>query len=151
MENLSKKGITLSVAESCTGGMLGSVITSVPGSSKYFLGGAVTYSNDAKEALLNVSKSTMIANGSVSEETALEMADGVRKLFGSDLAASITGVAGPDGGTAAKPVGLVWIGISFKNGTFAVKFNFDGGRDEVRASAVSTAMKMLFETAKTFD
>ncbi|MCL2032746.1 MAG: CinA family protein [Methanomassiliicoccaceae archaeon] len=143
---LSRNDITLSVAESCTGGMLGSVITSVPGSSRYFLGGAITYGNESKEDLLNVKKATMIENGSVSGKTAVEMAEGARELFGSDVAVSVTGIAGPEGGTAAKPVGLVWIGISSENGSFARKFNFDGSREEIRTSAVNAAIQLLIGT-----
>jgi len=130
--------------------MLGSVITSISGSSKYFLGGVITYSNDAKENMLNVSKQTMIKNGAVSEETAVEMAIGAKERFGSDIAVSITGVAGPEGGTAAKPVGLVWIGISTNNRAFARKFNFDGDRDGVRISAVNAAIELLADTIKNF-
>lgn len=127
--------------------MLGSMITSVPGSSRYFLGGVVTYSNDAKECVIKVQKQTMIKNGAVSEETATEMATGTRKLFNSDIAVSITGIAGPDGGSAAKPVGLVWIGISTENGTFAKKFNFDGGRDSIRFGASNAAIRLIIDVA----
>ena len=143
-----KKGFTLAVAESCTGGLLGSVITSVPGSSSFFLGGVVSYSNAAKENILNVKLSTMIENGAVSEETAVEMAEGARELFGSDVAVSITGVAGPGGGTAAKPVGLVWIGISVKEGTSAKRFDFGGSRDDVRTSAAKAAMELIIKTVE---
>jgi len=129
--------------------MLGSVITSVPGSSGYFLGGVITYSNEQKEKLLGVNKTTMIENGAVSESCAMEMAAGVKDLFGSDVSVSITGIAGPGGGTAAKPVGLVWIGISTKNGTFANRFNFDGDRDTVRKKATDAAVKLLIETVKS--
>jgi nicotinamide-nucleotide amidase len=113
----------------------------------YFLGGVVTYSNDSKENLLKVQKSTMVRNGAVSEETAREMAAGARALFGTDISISITGVAGPGGGTDAKPVGLVWIGISTKEGTFARQFNFDGDRGSVRAAAVGCALELLKEVA----
>jgi len=85
----------------------------------------------------------MVKNGSVSEETAVEMAAGARKLFDSDVSVSVTGIAGPDGGSASKPVGLVWIGVSTMNGTFAKRFNFEGGRDSVRISAVDTAIALL--------
>ena len=149
-EILSRKRITLSVAESCTGGMLGSMITSVPGSSRYFLGGVVSYSNDMKEELLKVPKHVMIKKGAVSEDVACSMAAGVRELFGSDISASITGVAGPGGGTASKPVGLVWIGISTKDGTFAKKFCFDGDRENVRSCAVGTAAALLIEAADRY-
>jgi len=126
--------------------LLGSIITSVPGSSSYFLGGVVTYSNEAKEDLLRVQKDTMIKNGAVSEETATEMAANARKLFNSDVAVSVTGIAGPGGGTAAKPVGLVWIGLSTKSKTFAKKFIFEGDRDTVRMSAANTALRILIDT-----
>jgi len=131
--------------------MLGSVITSVPGSSEYFLGGVITYSNDSKEKLLMVKKTTMIENGAVSENTAAEMAAGAKELFCSDVSVSITGIAGPGGGTAAKPAGLVWIGISTKKGTFARKFSFDGGRDSVQKKAADAAMKLLIDTVAELD
>jgi PncC family amidohydrolase len=143
---LSKKKLTLSIAESCTGGMLGSAITSVPGISEFFLGGTVVYCNDSKESLLGVPKSVMIKNGAVSEETAVCMAEGARKLFDSDVSISVTGIAGPGGGTAAKPVGLVWIGISTKNGTFARRFDFGGSRNDVRAAAACAALELIIET-----
>jgi nicotinamide-nucleotide amidase len=127
--------------------MLCSIITSFPGSSKYFLGGVVSYSNDSKEKVLGADKAMMIDRGAVSEETAVEMAEGVRKLYGSDISASITGIAGPGGGTAEKPVGLVWIGISSKNGAFAKKFNFAGGRDAVRKDAANAAVVLLTDLA----
>jgi PncC family amidohydrolase len=139
----------MSVAESCTGGMLGSVITSVPGSGKYFLGGVVAYSNESKEDVVNVPRMVMIVNGAVSEEAAVHMASGVRSVFNSDVSISITGIAGPDGGTATKPVGLVWIGISTKHGTFAKKFNFEGNREDIRKSAVRKAMGLLLKTIDT--
>ena len=143
---LSKMNITLSTAESCTGGMLGSEITSIPGSGKYFLGGVVTYSNESKEDLLFVPHKVLTINGAVSEETAVHMASGVREIFDSDVSISITGIAGPDGGTFAKPVGLVWIGISTEERTFAKKFNFKGNRDDIRKSAVKEAMKLLLDS-----
>lgn len=126
--------------------MLGSAITSVPGSSKYFLGGVIAYSNDPKEHVLGIPKPVMVKNGAVSEETAAGMAAGVRELFGSDISASVTGIAGPGGGTDAKPVGLVWIGISSENGTFAKKFMFSGNRDDIRASAADAAIRLLIDT-----
>ena len=140
----------MSAAESCTGGMLGSAITSVPGSSEYFLGGVVTYSNDSKERLLGVRKTTMVESGAVSEETSIEMAAGARRLFGSDISVSLTGVAGPGGGSSAKPVGLVWISVSTKKGTFAKSFNFSGGRNDVRAEAVNAAIRLLADAAAEF-
>jgi PncC family amidohydrolase len=123
--------------------MLGSAITSVPGSSEYFLGGIVSYSNDSKEKLLGVPKQTMVTHGSVSEETAVEMAVCARGLFCSDVSVSVTGIAGPGGGSAEKPVGLVWIGVSTKRGTFAKRFNFEGDRDSVRISTVTAAIELV--------
>ena len=109
---LSDRGLTLSTAESCTGGLLAHRITSVSGSSAYYLGGFVTYANEAKEALLGVKRETLLAHGAVSEETALEMARGARERLGADLGISTTGIAGPTGGTSEKPVGLVYIALS---------------------------------------
>ena len=131
--------------------MLGSVITSVPGSSEFFLGGVITYCNDQKEKLLKVDRSTMIENGAVSESCAVEMAAGAKDLFRSDVSVSITGIAGPGGGSAAKPVGLVWIGVSTKNGVFAKKFNFDGDRDSIRKKAADAAVRLLIDTLTEFD
>lgn len=108
---LSQLGWTLALAESCTGGLAGERVTSVPGSSGYFLGGVIAYSNKAKQELLGVSLETLTAFGAVSRETALEMALGAKKAFGSDVAISVTGVAGPGGGSPAKPVGTVHIGL----------------------------------------
>jgi len=109
---LSARGLTLALAESCTGGLIGSLITDVAGSSDYFLGSAVTYANSAKENILGVRHETLLAHGAVSAQTAAEMAQGARRIFGADLAASVTGIAGPGGGTPGKPVGLVHIHLA---------------------------------------
>jgi PncC family amidohydrolase len=109
---LKERGLTLALAESCTGGLIGSLITDVAGSSDYFLGSAVTYAYGAKEDILRVSHETLLAHGAVSAETAAEMARGARRIFGADLAASVTGIAGPGGGMPGKPVGLVHIHLS---------------------------------------
>jgi len=122
------------------------MITSVPGSSGYFLGGAITYSNELKEKLLGVDHSTLIKHGAVSEICAVEMASGARKAFGSDISVAITGIAGPGGGTDTKPVGLVWIGISSKKSTFASKYHFSGDRDSVRRQAADAAVVLLIFT-----
>ena len=111
VEALTERGLTLSLAESSTGGLIGSLITDVPGSSRCFLGSVVPYSNDAKESLLDVPKQTMIDHGSVSAETALAMAQGARRRFGSDIAIGVTGITGPGGGTPTKPVGLVHVAV----------------------------------------
>ena len=108
-ELLSQRGWTLAVAESCTGGLLGHRITNVSGSSAYFEGGIISYSNEAKEAVLAVPREILIEHGAVSRETALAMARGARRVLGTDLAVSVTGIAGPGGATAEKPVGLAYI------------------------------------------
>jgi PncC family amidohydrolase len=107
-----ERGLTVAVAESCTGGLIAAAITEIPGSSGYFLGGVVSYSNAAKEAFLDVPYALIEAHGAVSREVAVAMASGARSRFGADLAVSVTGVAGPDGGTLDKPVGLVYIGVA---------------------------------------
>lgn len=109
---LHGRGLTLAAAESCTGGLVGDLITDVSGSSEYFLGSAGTYSNAAKVRLLGVQEATLATHGAVSAETAAEMAQGARRLYGADVAVSVTGIAGPTGGTTAKPVGLVFLHVS---------------------------------------
>lgn len=121
---LGKTSQTISAAESCTGGLLASKITDVPGSSDYFLEGVITYSNSSKNKLLGVKKTTLLKYGAVSNQTAIEMAKGIRRASGSDIGISTTGIAGPSGGTKSKPVGLVWIGYSDKNISFAKDFIF---------------------------
>ncbi|MDE0519540.1 MAG: nicotinamide-nucleotide amidohydrolase family protein, partial [Candidatus Dadabacteria bacterium] len=141
---LIEKDLTLSVAESCTGGLCSSRFTDIPGSSAYFLGGAVVYSNDSKEKLLGVSTDTLTWFGAVSEQAVSEMAQRARELFGSDIGISISGVAGPGGGTPEKPVGTVWFGFSHvSSGTFCEKRNFAGTRDEIKSFASSTAIDMV--------
>ncbi len=111
-ELLRARGLTLALAESCTGGLIGSLITDVPGSSDYFLGSSVCYAYSAKEAILGVPHETLLAHGAVSAETAAAMAQGARRLYGADIAASVTGIAGPGGGTPDKPTGLTYIHLS---------------------------------------
>lgn len=142
-EELKKKGLTLSIAESCTGGRISAAIVSVAGSSEYYEGGVCSYSYDAKVHLLGVDRETLEKYGAVSEEIAIQMVEGVRKKFNTDIALSATGIAGPGGGMPGKPVGMVWIGYSDKNKTYAKKFNFgnDRGRNIERTSA--TALEIL--------
>jgi nicotinamide-nucleotide amidase len=134
---------TLATAESCTGGGLGSALTSVSGSSDYYLGGFVTYANMAKEKILGVETKILKDFGAVSRECALQMAEKCRNILGSTVAISITGIAGPEGGTKDKPVGLVYIGISGSNGTVVSKNNFTGDRGQVRSSTIGAAISQL--------
>jgi len=142
---LEQRSLTLAVAESCTGGRLGDAITDVPGSSAYFLGGVISYGNEAKFSLLGVDRSTLESMGAVSEEVALMMADGVRKRLGASIGVGITGIAGPTGATPAKPVGLVYIAVSSSERSLSARSVFAGSRSEVKAQAVLKALEMLSE------
>lgn len=144
-EYIRSKGLTLSLAESCTGGWISKMITSLPGASEYYMGCAVTYSNEAKERILGVSHDTLVAHGAVSEETAKEMAHGARKVFGTDIAAAVTGIAGPGGGSEEKPVGLVHIAATDGINTVSSVNRFGGDREEVRASSVAAAVRDLLK------
>ena len=143
VELLKARGLTCATAESCTGGGVGSAITAVPGSSAVFAGGVISYSNDVKREVLGVSSDILQNVGAVSPETAAQMAEGVRKLLKTDLAVSLTGIAGPDGGSEEKPVGLVWFGLATKDGVRTEKCIFRGDRTQVRAQAVTHALGML--------
>jgi nicotinamide-nucleotide amidase len=141
---LRDQGRTLALAESCTGGIVASLITDIPGSSAYFLGGVVSYANEAKESLLGVQRQTLEAHGAVSSEAAREMARGATDRFGADVGASITGIAGPDGGSAEKPVGTVWFGIADRDGRETVKRRaFLGDRSLIRRTASVHALELL--------
>jgi nicotinamide-nucleotide amidase len=139
---LKKKGWTISVAESCTGGLLGSLITEIAGSSEWFDRGFVTYSNAAKTALLGVKAATIAEHGAVSEPVVREMAAGAREKSGSPIALAITGVAGPGGGTPEKPVGTVWIACATPDTVDARKLQFPGDRERVRLAAAYAAMDL---------
>lgn len=140
---LLESNLTISVAESCTGGGLGFRFTSMPGSSHYFLGGVQAYQNEVKMNLLNVNRETLEKYGAVSKECAIEMAFGIRLSLQSDLAISITGIAGPDGGTEEKPVGTTWIGLSTKEKSFAKHFRFSSDREQNRDRSIGAALSML--------
>ena len=142
---LKQNNLTISAAESCTGGMIASTITNVSGASDIFGMGVVTYSNEAKMKLIGVSEDTLKRYGAVSEQTVSEMATGVLKLSGSDVSVAVTGIAGPTGGTPEKPVGLVYIGVSGKYGTFSYKNNFTGNRDDVRKQTVARAFELVLD------
>lgn len=140
---LRARELTCATAESCTGGGVGSAITSVPGSSAVFSGGVISYSNEVKNRVLGVSQETLNTVGAVSSETAIQMARGARELLRADIAVSITGIAGPDGGSEEKPVGLVWFGIASEAGERAEKAIFRGDRARIREQAVIHALGML--------
>ncbi len=144
-EKLQRMGLTLAVAESCTGGKLGDIVTEVPGSSAYFLGGVVSYGNDAKVDMLGVDRETLGSKGAVSEEVARMMASGARTRFRADLGVGITGIAGPSGGTPSKPVGLVYIAVASEDGTLCTENRFGGSRSEIKCRAVEKAILMLDE------
>ena len=146
---LTKKKMTISFAESCTGGLLSSVITSINGSSKVFKLGLVTYSNEAKIKLLKVPKSTIANYGAVSDKTCLSMVDNLSRISKTNISVSITGVAGPKGGTKNKPVGLVYIGIK-KGKKIIVKKNLfkSKTRNIIQKSTVNKALKMIYSIVK---
>ena len=152
---LTERGMTISTAESCTGGLVSRRLTEVPGSSKYFLEGVVSYSNEAKIRLLNVPRETIETYGAVSSETAEAMAKGMRKISGADIALSVTGIAGPDGGTPEKPVGTVFIGYSDTHGEGSKKFLFPGDRYLIRwrtsQAALDQVRRRLLAAEKKLD
>ncbi|MBN1273621.1 MAG: competence/damage-inducible protein A [Candidatus Aminicenantes bacterium] len=142
-EMLTSKGFKLAVAESCTGGLLANRLTNVPGSSKFFILGVTAYSNEAKSDLLSVPKNIIENFGAVSPQTARKMAEGIRQRSGADFCLSITGIAGPSGGTADKPVGLVYTGLSWKKGAQVSENRFLGNRKNVKFQATQKALDML--------
>jgi nicotinamide-nucleotide amidase len=137
---LKRKGLSLCVAESCTGGLIGNLITDVPGSSSYFTGGVVTYSNQAKMDMLRVPPQGLADHGAVSDFTVRRMAEGVRSALKADLGLAVTGIAGPEGGTVEKPVGTVHIGLCSDSGTLSAKYRFRGKRKQIK---MNTAMMAL--------
>lgn len=140
---LLQRNLTISIAESCTGGLIASRLTEVPGASGSFMNGIITYSNESKMKLLNVKEETLVRHGAVSSQTAGEMADGIRRESGTDIGLSITGIAGPDGGSEEKPVGLCFIGIATKNGVETFKHVFLGNRNKIRYNAATRALDIV--------
>ncbi|HEX7320988.1 MAG TPA: nicotinamide-nucleotide amidohydrolase family protein [bacterium] len=140
---LTSRGLTISVCESCTGGMLGSMITSRSGSSAYFLGGIIAYANTVKQRVVGVRSRTLLTSGAVSARTAREMAQHVRQITGSDIGISITGIAGPAGGTRSKPVGLVYVSAADKNVCLVQRFQFHGSRAFIRKNACLGSLQTL--------
>jgi nicotinamide-nucleotide amidase len=145
------RDITVALAESCTGGLVASTITAVPGSSGYFLGGMVSYSNGAKESLLGVPPATLAAHGAVSAQTSKAMALGARARFEAALAAAVTGIAGPDGGTDEKPVGLTYVALADAAGAEVRRFTFGGDRAGNREAAARAVLEWLIERADGVD
>ena len=144
VQEMTARGLTLATAESCTGGLMGKRITDVPGASACYLGGVVSYQNEVKENLLGVRHETLMTKGAVSEDTACQMAEGVRKALGADIGISTTGVAGPGGGTPEKPVGLIYVGISTGDRTWAVRIlRPRQSRESLRRLASSTAFDLV--------
>lgn len=142
-ELLLERNLRLAVAESCTGGLIGHLITNVPGSSGYFSGGVIAYSNEIKMRLLGVSEETLEKYGAVSEQTVREMAYGVRRALGTDIGAAISGIAGPQGGTVEKPVGLTWIGLSAPGVENAWRYVWSGTRLDVKQQSAQQVLRIL--------
>jgi nicotinamide-nucleotide amidase len=140
---LVRRGRTLATAESCTGGFVAKLITDVPGASRYFARGWVTYSNEAKASQLGVAPELIAEHGAVSEEVAAAMAQGARRVAAADYAIGITGIAGPDGGTEQKPVGLVYISVDHRSGTDTSRHVFPHEREAVRRRTSLAALDML--------
>ena len=146
---LRSANLTLSTAESCTGGGVAARITSVPGSSDYFMGGIVAYANEVKRELLHVSMETLEKRGAVSRETVIEMAKGAMKTLKTDCAIATSGIAGPGGGTLEKPVGTIWIAVAYKNEIVTMCQTADEGREKNVKKTIENALLMLLEQLKT--
>ena len=144
-EYLRTRGLKLATAESCTGGLVSDRITNVSGSSEYFPGGIVAYSYEAKASLLGVSWTTLNTHGAVSEEAVLEMARGARKLFEADIALSVSGIAGPTGGTPEKPVGTTWFGLSTNHGEWSRHLVWDGNREQNKRYSSEAALQFVVD------
>ncbi|MDP3042768.1 MAG: CinA family protein [Candidatus Omnitrophota bacterium] len=142
-KKLLRKEKTIAVAESCTGGQLSSLLTSLPGSSDYFLLGVITYSNKSKEMILNIPAKIIARYGAVSRQVAILMAQNIRKKTLADFGLSITGIAGPTGATTTKPIGTVYICLSGKNKNICRKFNFPGNRENIRRKSTQKALRIL--------
>ena len=140
---LRERGLKIAFAESCTGGLLSNRVTNGPGSSEYFLGSLVAYAYEAKVGLLGVSWETLKAYGAVSRETVLEMARGARNAFQTDIAVSISGIAGPGGGMPSKPVGTVWLALVAIDGEWTRLFHFSGEREQIKAASADAALRLI--------
>lgn len=146
---LTRQEETIALAESCTGGLIAGSLTAVAGSSDYFGYGIVSYSNEAKVKLLGVKEATLEEYGAVSWQTAIEMAEGVKQLAGADYGLSVTGIAGPGGGTETKPVGLVFVGFSWARGLLWTELRLKGTREEIRLATVERALGFTLDNIRT--
>ncbi len=144
-ERLRARGLTLAVAESSTGGLIAKCLTDISGSSAYVIGGVIAYADSVKERLLGVQAETLRAHGAVSAPVAQQMAEGVRALLGTDLAISVTGIAGPTGATPTKPVGLHFVGLSAAEGAWVRRHVFVGDRRSIRQAAADAALQLLLD------
>jgi PncC family amidohydrolase len=142
-KRLRQASLKLATAESCTGGLLADRITDIPGSSDYFMGGVVAYAYEAKVSLLRVSWDTLRLHGAVSRETVIEMARGVRTTLGADIGISVSGIAGPGGGLPDKPVGTTWIGLSARDGDWAISYLWDGDRRSNKEKSAEAALQFI--------
>jgi PncC family amidohydrolase len=147
---LRARGLKLASAESCTGGLVANLITDIPGCSDYFAGGVVAYTYDAKVSLLHVRWDTIQKYGAVSREVVIEMAHGVRTVLNSDIGISVSGIAGPGGGSAEKPVGTTWIGLSAIEGDWSRLFRWDGDRRSNKESSASAALNFVLDYLNGF-
>lgn len=145
------RGLTVALAESCTGGLVAATLTEIPGASRYFLGGVVSYADSAKESLLGVPASTLAAHGAVSAQVARAMAVAARERFGASFAASVTGIAGPDGGTAQKPVGLTYVGLAGPAEVDVRRYLWPGDRSANRRESARAVLLRLIERAEGRD
>lgn len=142
---LHQRGVTVATAESCTGGLVGHVLTEVPGASEWFVGGIVSYSDRLKQDELGVSAETLEHHGAVSAQTCVAMAEGARHRYGAEVAIAITGVAGPDGGSASKPVGLTYVGLADGAGHDVRRFQWHGDRRQNKLDSANAALELLLE------
>jgi PncC family amidohydrolase len=145
-ERLMERGLTLASAESCTGGLIGHLITEIAGSSAYYIGGIIAYSNAVKEAQLGVPQATLMTHGAVSQATAEAMATGVRGSLKADVGVATTGIAGPGGGTPAKPVGLVYVAVATADTTRCERFVFSGDRQSIKQQTAVAALHLLLDS-----
>jgi len=139
------RNLTLATAESCTGGLIGYALTEISGSSAYYVGGLISYSNELKERHLGVDAATLEKHGAVSAQTCVAMAHGARERYGADFGVAVTGIAGPDGGTDAKPVGLTYVGVADAEGSDVRRFVWTGNRHENKVSSAEAALQLLRE------